>query len=175
MSSIIEHMKQNSSFWLKGLIGLFSVFLLMGVPAWMLVSGSLDTWVSGSLALLFALTAAVAFFIGFFSLVCMRKCAGSDEGAQRYQALQDAAIDSIISINEDRIICSFNKAAERMFGYSADEVIGKNIKMLMPEKYARDHDSYVNNYIQTGIKKVIGSGREVEGLRKDRSVFPMHL
>lgn len=87
----------------------------------------------------------------------------------------NTAVDAIITINAERIIQSFNRGAERMFGYSAQEVIGKNIKMLMPENYAKNHDQYVNNYIETGVKKVIGEGREVEGLRKDGSIFPLHL
>lgn len=87
----------------------------------------------------------------------------------------DTAVDSIITIDKDRAIISYNNAAELMFGYRRDEVIGKNVKILMPDKYAREHDDYVLNYIRTGEKKVIGHGREVEGKRKDGSTFPIHL
>ncbi|MDF1795072.1 MAG: PAS domain S-box protein [Coxiellaceae bacterium] len=94
---------------------------------------------------------------------------------ERTSGIIDTAVDGIITINEERIVQSFNKGAEDMFGYSPDEVIGKNIKMIMPEKYSKDHDSYVQNYLDTGVKKVIGIGREVEGQRKDGSTFPLYL
>jgi len=84
-------------------------------------------------------------------------------------------IDSVISIDEDGIILSFNKAAETLFGYTAEEIIGKSIKILMPEEYARHHDQYMQHYLETGESKVIGVGREVEGLRKNKDVFSMHL
>ncbi len=94
---------------------------------------------------------------------------------ERTVGIIDTAVDGIITISEERIIQSFNRGAEMMFGYSADEVIGKNVKLLMPESYAKGHDGYVQNYMNTGVKKVIGVGREVEGLRKDGSTFPLYL
>ncbi len=97
------------------------------------------------------------------------------EKAARLQAILDATVDGIISINEHRIVQSFNKAAETIFGYRADEVIEKNVNMLMPSPYHEEHDSYVNNYLRTGNPKVIGIGREVSGRRKDGSTFPLYL
>lgn len=91
------------------------------------------------------------------------------------KALIDNAVDGIISINIKGTIESFNPAAEKIFGYTADEVIGKNIKLLMPQPYQREHDGYLYNYVATGDKKVIGVGRELEGLRKDGSTFPLEL
>jgi PAS domain S-box-containing protein len=91
------------------------------------------------------------------------------------RAVLSNVLDGIISINEDRIVETFNCAAERIFGYRADEVIGRNVRMLMPEPYRSEHDAYVQNYLRTGAKKVIGSGREVEGRRKDGSRFPLDL
>jgi len=85
------------------------------------------------------------------------------------------AIDSIITIDQKGIIESFNPAAERLFAYSAAEVIGQNIKILMPEPYRQQHDQYLTNYLTSRKAKVIGIGREVEGLRKDNSTFPMRL
>jgi PAS domain S-box-containing protein len=84
-------------------------------------------------------------------------------------------IEGIITISPDRIVEMFNPAAERIFGYEASEVIGNNISMLMPEPYRSEHDSYVLNYLNTGIKKIIGIGREVSGRRKDGVIFPLYL
>ncbi|MDT0499082.1 PAS domain S-box protein [Algiphilus sp. W345] len=97
------------------------------------------------------------------------------EALERHRAILDTAVDGIITIDDRGIVESFNHAAERMFGYAADEVIGRNIKLLMPQPYRRDHDQYIKNYLSTGQARIIGIGREVEGLRKDGTVFPMDL
>lgn len=97
------------------------------------------------------------------------------EKAARLQAILDTAVDGMVTINEQAIILSFNKAAERIFGYKANEVIGKNVKILQPSPYREHHDEYIANYLRTGIRKIIGIGREAEGLRKDGTVFPLYL
>ncbi len=93
----------------------------------------------------------------------------------RMRAILDTAVDGIIIINEERIVEKFNPAAERMFGYKASEVVGQNVKMLMPEPYHSKHDEYVKNYLDNGKSKIIGIGREVVGRRKDGTSFPIYL
>jgi PAS domain S-box-containing protein len=89
--------------------------------------------------------------------------------------LRDTLVDGLVIIDEQKIIRSVNPAAERIFGYRAADVIGQNVRVLMPEPYQASHDRYVDNYLRTGSAKIIGIGREVTGLRKDGSTFPMHL
>ncbi|RKP17683.1 hypothetical protein ROZALSC1DRAFT_30547 [Rozella allomycis CSF55] len=87
----------------------------------------------------------------------------------------NTVLDGIVSIGKNGIILRFNQAAENMFGYSAKEVVGENIKMLMPERFATNHDTYLSNYLNTGIKKVIGIGRTVTGRKKNGDEFPISL
>ena len=93
----------------------------------------------------------------------------------RTRAILEAAADGIITINETGTIQSFNGAAERIFQYSAAEVIGHNVNMLMPEPYHAAHDRYLHNYLSTNDAHIIGIGREVRGRRKNGETFPMDL
>lgn len=93
----------------------------------------------------------------------------------KISAILNSTVDAIITITADGTVDSFNKAAEKMFGYSADTMIGENIRELMPEPYSSEHDSYLEHYHKTGEKKVIGRIREVLGLRRDGSEFPLNL
>jgi two-component system, LuxR family, sensor kinase FixL len=90
-------------------------------------------------------------------------------------ALLDAAVDAIVLIGRDGRITQFNRAAEHMFGYGADEVTGQNVNCLMPEPYRGEHDGYISRYLRTGEARIIGIGREVTGRRRDGSEFPMEL
>lgn len=93
----------------------------------------------------------------------------------RTRSIIDNAADGIIVINESGLIESFSPAAERIFQYSADEVIGKNVNMLMPEPFRSEHDGYLQAYFLTGEEHIINTNREVEGMRKDGTVFPLDL
>ena len=97
------------------------------------------------------------------------------ESEARAQAIVNTAADAIIIIDERGIIERFNPASERLFGYTADAAIGRNVKILMPSPYRDEHDSYLAHYLSTGEKKIIGIGREVIGKRKDGTTFPIEL
>ena len=90
-------------------------------------------------------------------------------------AVFETAVDGIITINDRGLVQSMNTSAEKIFGYPRKDVIGHNVSLLMPKPYKDEHDSYMNNYLTTGKRKIIGTGREVLGQRNDGSVFPVEL
>ncbi len=92
-----------------------------------------------------------------------------------YRALLDAAVDGIIAIDHDGRVVEFNPAAQHLFGYSAEEVMGKDVSVLMPEPDRSQHAQYVEHYLETGEERIIGIGREVTARRKDGTTFPIHL
>ena len=97
------------------------------------------------------------------------------ETGDRINALIETIVDGVILIDRFGKIQTFNPACQTLFGYRIDEVLGQNVKLLMPENYREQHDSYLANYQKTGVRKIVGSGREVVGRRKDGSTFPMNL
>ncbi len=96
-------------------------------------------------------------------------------GVSEWKALLDAAVDAIIVIDHRGRIETFNSAAEVIFGFSAQEVLEKNVSLLMPEPYRSEHDGYIGNYLETGTARIIGIGREAQGKRKNGSIFPIDL
>jgi PAS domain S-box-containing protein len=114
-----------------------------------------------------------------FSLRDIREQKRSEQAMRdsetRMKAILDSVVDGIVTINERGIIESVNPAALAIFGYSAEELVAKNIKILMPEPYHNEHDQYLRNYRHTGLRKIIGIGREVVGRRKDGTKFPLDL
>ena len=91
------------------------------------------------------------------------------------QALLDAAVDAVILIDHRGRITAFNRSAERLFGYSSQELLGRNVSILMPAPHRSEHDGYLERYASTGVAHIIGVGREVEGLRQDGTRFPAFL
>lgn len=91
------------------------------------------------------------------------------------RSILDTVLDATVVIEKDGTITSFNAAAVRQFGYTEAEVVGRNVSVLMPEPYQREHDGYISRYLKTGEKRIIGIDRVVVGKRKDGSTFPMKL
>ena len=91
------------------------------------------------------------------------------------QALMEAAVDAVVVIDHRGRILAVNDAATRIFGYRTDELLGENVSMLMSEPERGEHDGHLARYLEIGVGKIIGIGREVRAQRKDGSVFPLHL
>ncbi len=115
--------------------------------------------------------------LAFITDISLRKKieASARDEQIRYQSVIDTAIDGIVTISEHGLIESINPAVEKLFGYSKEELIDQNIKILMPEPYHSQHDGYIEKYNQTGQRHIIGIGREVTGKRKNGTTFPFKL
>ncbi len=120
---------------------------------------------------------SITHFVGLTDDVTARIEAEDDKRDRevRLAAILDTAVEAIITIDERGICEAFNIAAEQMFGYTANEVIGRNISLLMPSPFREEHDEYISTYLDTREKKIIGVGREVVGKRKDGTEFPIYL
>lgn len=103
------------------------------------------------------------------------RTAAAQSSEQRIRAVLDAAVDAIVTIDEVGRIQTFNHAAERIFGYTAAEAVGKNVSLLMPDPYRQHHDEYLRRHRETGETRIIGKPREFSGRRKDGTVFPLEL
>lgn len=97
------------------------------------------------------------------------------ESEARMRAIVTAAADAIITTDEKGTVQEFNSAAEEMFGYTAKEIIGKSIGLLMPDPYRDEHSEYLRRYLETGEARIIGKTRELRGRRKDGTIFPIAL
>src|ERR671922_1660557 len=93
----------------------------------------------------------------------------------RWRSIIESAVDGIVVIDSQGRIESFNPAAERLFGYRESEMLGRNVSVLMPPPYRDEHDGYMQRYLREGSPRIIGIGREVQGLKRDGTVFPVHL
>ena len=98
-----------------------------------------------------------------------------DVSGARLESVLNTAVDGIVVIDEQARILMFNRACESLFGYKAEEVMGRNVKCIMPDSYASEHDQYMHNYLSTGTRKIIGIGREVSARHRDGTVFPIDL
>jgi len=116
-------------------------------------------------------------YCGFIRDLTSEKAAQAEiiESHDHMTKILDASFDSLFCINEKGIIQLVSDASSRVLGYTKEELQGQNIKMIMPEGHARKHDSYLERYIATGFKKMIGKQREVEARRKDGTCFPCTL
>jgi two-component system, LuxR family, sensor kinase FixL len=97
------------------------------------------------------------------------------EREARLQSILETAPDAIIVIDEQGVMESYSSAAQRLFGFTAEEAVGQNVRMLMPSPYRERHDGYLRHYLDTGERRIIGIGRVVVGQRKDGTTFPMEL
>lgn len=153
-------------------LSLGMTLLLVGEGVWRTPMGLIDTAV-------FLVVGVASAFVGQALMRNTRQASAAvaDLAAREahLQSILDTVPEAMIVIDDNSLIQSFSSAAERQFGWSAEEVVGRNVSMLMPEPYRSAHDGYVMRYLTTGERRIIGIGRVVVGARKDGSTFPMEL
>jgi two-component system, cell cycle sensor histidine kinase and response regulator CckA len=140
------------------------------IEGWRVRKNGSRFWVNGTLSALYDENGKVRAFAKI-----TRDLTGKRRNDELLQSVLNHTLDGIISIDDRGTISMINRAGEALFGRDGSEVIGQNIKMLMPEPYHSEHDTYLSNYKQTSERKIIGIGREVLGLRKNGSTFPIDL
>ncbi len=163
------------SYWLPWHLApmvLAAVSTLLIVVGYLYSSERVDTT---ALLLNVSLEAAVLWITAYLVLRYRASSRSLEDREQRLRALVSTAVDGVMIIDANGTVQEYNPACEKLFGYRSDEVIGQNVKMLMPPPYRQEHDEYLHRYRTTGNKRIIGIGREVEGRRKDGTTFPMEL
>lgn len=160
-----------------GLGMLASVFTILG--ALLSPPEDLGLWVVASNRLVSLVTIWVSVVLGLLLTRERSRRQGAAEELRhslaRTRSILETAVDGFISIDDRGVIEAVNPAAEAIFGYEAQELVGENVSLLMPEPWRSHHDDYIRRYVETGDRKIIGIGREVVGRKKDGSTFPMEL
>lgn len=136
-----------------------------------------DVWVHKYISILRDDAGDVTHMIGIITDVSERREVELRlrENQERLRAILNSATDAIISIDRDAVIEGVNPATEKMFGYTESELLGQNIKLLLPSPYRDEHDDSIARYLKSGLEKMIGTSRELNARRKDGSVFPIEL
>ena len=158
--------------WRRAPVVLAAVGTLLIVVGYLYSTERVDTM---ALFLNVSLEAAVLWVTAYLVLRYRVSTRSLEDREQRLRVLVSTAVDGVMIIDANGTVQEYNPACEQLFGYRADEVVGQNVKMLMPPPYREEHDEYLHRYRATGNKRIIGIGREVEGRRKDGTTFPMEL
>lgn len=140
----------------------------------------LDPGVSPSATLavsIAAITVVITLMIlgGNLLLMYQEISSRSQRNEKRLHTIMDTALDGIVSINGQGLITSANKAVEKLLGWEVNDLLGRNVDVLVPQPYRSEHDGYISRYLQTGEAKIIGTGRRVQAQHKDGSLVPIHL
>jgi two-component system, LuxR family, sensor kinase FixL len=151
---------------------ILATILCLGGSAWFLGS---DLYTNPANLIDVGFFAVLGPIIGLMGNRLLHETEDSRHGQAQLQSILDTVMEGMIVIDDRGIMRSFSATAERLFGWSAAEVIGKNVSILMPSPYRQEHDDYLHRYRDTGEKRIIGIGRIVVGERKDGSTFPMEL
>jgi len=151
---------------------ILATVLCLGGSVWFLGS---DLYTNPANLIDVAFFAVLGPIIGLMGNRLLHETEDSRYRQAQLQSILDTVPEGMIVIDDRGIMQSFSTTAERLFGWSADEVIGKNVSMLMPSPYRKEHDDYLHRYLDTGERRIIGIGRIVVGERKDGSTFPMEL
>jgi len=151
---------------------ILATVLCLGGSAWFLGS---DLFTNPANLIDVAFFAVLGPILGLIGDGLLHESEDSRYREAQLQSILDTVPEGMIVIDDRGIMQSFSATAERLFGWSATEVIGKNVSILMPAPYRQEHDGYLHRYLDTGEKRIIGIGRIVVGERKDGSTFPMEL